>query len=412
MRVALCIAINVILLSFFTISEVFAGGASILEQETLLGDRAAMSEAGVDIEFVYTGEFILNTVGGVDPVNESKFLDNIDLTVSIDTGRAGLWENGTLFFYGLSNHGVNPTEYVGDLQTTSNIEAFESTRVYEIWYEHAFADGAFALLVGLHDLNSEFYTSDYAGLFTNSSFGIGPNISANVPVSIFNVTAPAVRAKAEISSNVTVLAAVYDGDPGDPEENYDGLHITIDPDKEGLMHIAEIQFNFGAVEDSDPTTVFRAGAWYHSGDFEKFKTGETVSGDSGFYATMDHALYRGAERQGLGIFAQIGFAPADRNEVPLYIGAGINYTGLIPGRNNDTLGLGVAYAKISQDLIDVEKEADGIERTHETAIEVIYNAPILPWLTIQPDYQIIQNPGGDPDVDTAYVTSLRVVLNL
>ncbi len=84
---------------------------------------------------------------------------------------------------------------IGDLQTASNIEAPDHFLLQEAWYEQQFADGMLSLLFGLHDLNSEFYVSDYGSLFLNSSFGIGPDMTVNVPLSIFPRAGLAVRAR-------------------------------------------------------------------------------------------------------------------------------------------------------------------------------------------------------------------------
>ncbi|OIQ00823.1 MAG: hypothetical protein AUK35_01200 [Zetaproteobacteria bacterium CG2_30_46_52] len=57
-------------------------------------------------------------------------------------------------------------------------------RLQQFWYQHRLNETT-SVLFGWHDLNAEFYVSDYAALFLNSSFGIGPEISGNVPTSLF-----------------------------------------------------------------------------------------------------------------------------------------------------------------------------------------------------------------------------------
>lgn len=397
--------------SFLTIifSAVFVVASPFIAMSQTLSETK-----GVAVEFVYTSEFV-SISDGAKETDGTLHLNNIDFTVTLDTGEAGWWDGGTLFFYGLSNSGDDPSEYVGDMQVTSNIEAYDSTRVMELWYEQAFGDGGFAVLVGLHDLNSEFYTSDYAGLFFNSSFGIGPSLSANAPVSIFNVSAPVLRVKLEATESLTVLAAIYDGDPGAPDVNDNGLKIEFDIEEEGLMSIGEIQFAVGGEGSAILPGVYRIGAWSHSAEFEEFSTGEPIDGDYGFYVTLDQMLLtetaiRDDEEgtQGLGIFGQFGWAPGDRNEVALYFGAGFNYTGLLPFRDEDVFGIATAYAVISDDLIEVEKAADGLERTYENVIEFTYMAMIKSWFIVQLDYQMVINPSADPDVDTVSVISTRV----
>ena len=108
---------------------------------------------------------------------------------------------------------------------------------------------------------------------------------------------------------------------------------------------------------------------------------------------FDQTLYKENDdpddTQGLGTYFQFAWAPSDRNEIERYYGAGLVYTGLIPGRDEDVIGLGVASAHLSRRLRPLEG------KTQETAIELFYKAPLLPWLTVQPDVQYILNPGGD-----------------
>lgn len=386
--------------------HLFAGNA--ISAESSGGIKQSMKEAGMEVELVYTGEVVNNLKGGAKETDGFIYLDNIDFMITLDTEGAGLWKGGTFFLYALINNGKNPSEFVGDLQVTSNIEANESVRLYEIWYEHSFMAGKLSILGGLHDMNSEFLTTDYGGLFFNSSFGIQPDVSANVPVSIFNLAAPAIRVKIRITESFTFLAAVYDGVPGDPEDNKHSLNIVIDSEKEGFMNIAEIQFAVGGDETETLPGIYKVGAWTHTGEFQRFKTGEVKSGNSGMYGIFDQMIFRETGDQGLGVFVQAGFAPDDRNEVAYYMGGGFNYTGLFPGRDEDTLGVAVAHAKISDDLVSVEEAEGGPSRTSETTWEFTYHSQINSWLAFQPDYQIVVNPGGDPNVDAANVVSARI----
>lgn len=119
---------------------------------------------------------------------------NFDLTVSLDTEKAKLWQGGTVFLYVLGNFGEAATGIVGNTRATSNIEAPETIKLYEAWYNQDFAEGKLSLLVGLHDYNSEFNALEYSGGLRHSSFGIEPDISQVGP-SIFPTAALATRVK-------------------------------------------------------------------------------------------------------------------------------------------------------------------------------------------------------------------------
>ena len=232
----------------------------VLMLTVLPSGLSAEEGEGIQPEVAYTSEFLR-----VVDDSANLFLDNLDVVLDFDTEALGLWRGGTLHFYYLSNVGDNPSESAGDIQVTSNIESDDSQRLCELWYNQAV--GNFEFLLGLHDLNSEFYTSDVAGLFCNSSFGIGADVACSAPVSIFNVVGLGARVLYTASDDVSLLAAFYDGDPGDVESNPHGLTMEWDKD-EGVMSIFEAQIAGGGPKDKEFGNTYRPGAWYHSGLFD------------------------------------------------------------------------------------------------------------------------------------------------
>jgi len=113
-------------------------------------------------------------------------------------------------------------------------------------------------------------------------------------------------------------------------------------------------------------------------------------------------LYREEGEQGLGAFLQFGANDKRVNEINWYFGGGVNYRGLIPGRDEDDAGLAVAHALINEDIVDA-----GGRKDYETSVELTYSAQINEFLRIQPDIQYIINPGAVSGVQDALVIGLR-----
>jgi len=115
----------------------------------------------------------------------------------------------------------------------------------------------------------------------------------------------------------------------------------------------------------------------------------------------------GKTDQGLGWFGRAGLAPADRNFISFYFDTGLSYKGLIPTRDDDTIGIGFGYAQLSNGArSSLESEAIS-PMGAEMVIEFTYQAQITPWLTIQPDLQYVINPGGANDLNNALVVGGR-----
>ncbi len=344
------------------------------------GVRQSLDDGGITIEGAYTGEFVRDFSGGTPGGNNVIYEDNLDLSITFDSEKMGLWSGGTLFVYGLRNHGGDPSgNVIGDLQTASNIEAPDNFLVQEAWYEQVFADGLVSILLGLHDLNSEFYVSDYGSLFINSSFGIGPDMSANVALSIFPKAGLTARVRVAPNDNSYVQSAIYDGDPSTR-----ALHAS-----EGKLMIVEAGF-------SSDTGSYKLGYWNHSADITV--GARTYNNDYGLYGVIDQELMHFDGDSTIGAFLQFGWAPAARNTVTRYIGGGLHLHCLIPSRDEDDIGIAVARA-------DTHLNA-------ETTLELTYRLVLTPWLAIQPSFQIIQNPSGDATIPTANVGLLRFEVGL
>jgi len=264
---------------------------------------------------------------------------------------------------------------IGDLQTVSNIEASSNQFIVnEAWYEQHFFGDNVSLLFGLHDLNSEFYVSEYGSLFLNSSFGVGPDISGNVPASIFPKVALGVRLNVSSGDAWYVRTAVYDGDP-----ETRSLSAS-----EGNMFIGEAGVGVGK-------GIIKAGYWLHSAN--KTFAGQQFSHDYGIYGLAEHELFAWDSGAALGGFVQFGWVPKKRNEIIRYFGAGLHLSGMIPMREDDEQGIAIANASTRT----------GIEHS----IEATWHVALTDWLAVQPSMQWIINPGGDGSAASIRVALLR-----
>jgi len=346
------------------------------------GMRDTIQKKGLTLAAVHTGEFVRNFDPGLlNNREETIYEDNLDLTATLDTEKAGLWPGGTLFVYGLFNHGGFPSATViGDLQTASNIEASRNQFiVQEAWYQQEFMDGRISMLAGLYDLNSEFYVSDYGTLFLNSSFGEGPELSTNVPVSLFPKAGLAMRGRIGPVDGLYLQVAGFDGDP-----ETRSISST-----EGAMVIAE-----GGYLHANGSYKF--GYWLHTAD--KTFGGQTFNNDYGVYGIIDQELFSFDGDASIGAFIQWGWVPRKRNDITRYFGGGLHMHGIIPTRSEDDLGIAVARAF-----------------THgatESVIELTYRMVIAPWLAVQPSFQWIINPGGESTASAIKVGLLRFEVTL
>lgn len=227
-------------------------------------------------------------------------LSKEDVSLEIQSDKIGLWKGGRLWLHGQATLGHMPTgDFVGDIQVFSNIEAGEHFGMYEAYYEQSF--GRWSVLLGQLDLNAEFVVSDKSDIFTNSSFGIIPSISLNVPSSIFPL--PGLCAMGRYSADrFTLRAGVFDGDPGTFESNPHGLGWSLSREQ-GAMVITELDLVLGNTDV--PSGGLKLGAYYHSAEFSVLAdTSLYHNGNAGGYVLAWHSLIapRGGFAEGVDAF--------------------------------------------------------------------------------------------------------------
>lgn len=387
------------------------------------GASAVQSPVGdpADLAVSYVADLSANVSGGLE--RGAVALGNLDVMLRLDGGPLLGWEGTSLFLYGLGNHGGGVTDLTGDAQVASNIEAPTGIRVYEAWIQQNLRGSRLSFLAGLYDVNSEFDVLPEAAVFLNSSFGIGAEFGAsglNGP-SIFPVTSLGARAQWHPSHEWYVQAAVLDGVPGDPTDpGATAIQLSTD---DGVLWVAE----WGYLRHSDragvtgepelgrdhihPDLSWRVavGGWGYSRAGEEIDTGRPVDSRPGIYLLTEVYPYReDSGNQGLSAFARVGSADGRINRFGTYTGFGLTYTGLLPGRDADVAGLGVAAAW-NGDAWKESLRARGIPVTDgETTVELTYRVGLTPWLVVQPNVQWIMNPNTDRRISDALLLTTRV----
>ena len=338
----------------------------------------------LESEVVLTLDSVSNIKGGIK--QKTGYLENIDLTMSVDTQKADLWNSGTLFIYFLNDTGDDPSSFVGDTQGSNNIESYDTFKLYEAWYEHTIDE--ISILFGLHNYNSEFYVLDSAGLLLGSSFGIGPEVSQVNP-SISPTTSLAFRVLWQNNDGIFIRSAIYDGVPGDPDDK-NGTHIIL-RQEDGLFY---------SIESGKKSDNFKiaAGVWYHTAEVIDFK-GDTCDANGGYYAIGE--FFVGGNNS---LFFQAGHAMSDKNAIDNYLGLGWHTSKLFS--KSDEVGFGLARAMSS----DINIKKNNLEDA-ETAYELTYAYKFNDILTMQSSFQYIQNPSMSKSIEDAVVLSIRSTIN-
>lgn len=364
---------------------------------------ASAQDEGLMVEACYVGEYFSNLSGGIKTGRTYQGL--LDFGVRLNTNHLGLWKQGEFFALIENTHGGSPSaNYLGDLQVASNIDNGDFTYLYELWYQHQFE--RLRLRAGLMDLNSDFVVSESAGNFLNSSFGVLSTMPLNMPAPIFPLTALGLLADYSVSEKLALKAAIYDGNPGDYENNRYNIEWNIS-NNDGFLYAFEshYQYSFATAYQGS----IKLGGVYHSGRFNyQVDTLRQGVGNYALHLIAENTLIPKpeGEKGKLDAFFRLGYAPDQQKSLnSLNTIAGLCLTGLFSRAANDQLGLAFTHAKINRKVLEIYPFDP-----FELAIEVNYTLLLGKHFSIHPDFQYIINPGVNSELENAVAFFLRFVV--
>jgi porin len=396
------------------------------------GFRDVLGSHGITLNITDAETLLGNVSGGFKQGATVQGLTTV--TLQLDTGKAFGLPGGTFNVSALQIHGNNnfDASYLGTIQTTNGNEAENATRLWELWYDQSFLEGRFDIKFGQQSLDQEFIVSKYSGTFINTMMGWpalpSNNLYAGRPA--YPLSSLGVRLRGKPAPNLTILTGVFDDNPpGGPFDNdpqsldAGGTKFNL---RNGALVIAEVQYavnqpslgqmEYGTGSSGLPGT-YKLGFWYDTASFpdqefdntglslaNPYSTGITAlhHGNYSFYGVMDQMVWREApgSSRSLGVFLRAMGAPAPQNFLTFSANGGVVLSDPLPGRDNDSLGLGFGIVKVSSAVSALDQQtafftgAPFPVRSTETFLELTYQFQAAPWWVIQPDFQYIFNPGA------------------
>ncbi len=343
---------------------------------------------------------------GVKGPRLSSAVGNLNLRVDFDGAALLGWDDATALHAELLwNHGGKPNRRVATAQGISNLEvAQNSARVYASWIEHTFKTPGTQVLVGLYDLNSEFYATDASTLLIHPSFGIGIDFSQsgrNGP-SIFPNLGLALRVRQPLGAAYYLQTAVIDGVPGDPRApGRTVIHLSR---ADGALVATE----FGWQErgaDGPKAGHWGVGAWFYSQRAERIDGGAPEH-NHGVYA-LAQAQWLDTDAGRITGFVRAGAANRRVNAIDLALDAGVLLERPVGRGGPSAITAGVAIARFGRAQRDAQAALGVTGAATETALEIGARWTPAPLLAAQPLLQRVWHPGGRRDT-AATIAGVRL----
>jgi porin len=411
-----------------------------------LRDELAAKGVVIDVDLLVTPMDVLS--GGKSTGGDTW--GNADYTLNVDTEKAGLWPGGFLRIQVDSSFGtaVSNSGAIVPINTATLIPApnDRTTTLMNATFMQ-FLSEKFGLVLGKFNTfaagEQEFY-GDYNTQFLNAAFNF-PMTLEQVPVSAFG---GGVIALPTPDITLSVLALGSDGTPTNNNvgDSFDSgtmvvgsAQVTIRPF--GLVGHQNFGFSWNNQErfslEQDPSNLALILLQNQFPRLEnpgpildailtRFFPGLTVptvpanregSSWSVSYA-FDQYLWQpaGDPKHGIGVFFSAGASDGNPNPIKYAFLAGLGGKGMVPGRLNDTFGLGVARTQFSSAFLPFLRERLDLGLEHEDSFEAFYNLAITGWLSVTADLQVV-DPGLKKalpvsglqllNVDTATIAGLR-----
>ena len=376
------------------------------------GIRAYLDAKGIDYSFTYIGEVLGNSSGGAK--QGATYEGRLDANLDIDLEKLAGFKGAAVHAEAFQIHGRGLTgNNLLDNFTASGIEAYPSTKLYEAWYEQKLYDGKIFVRLGQLAADTEFFISQTATLFVNSSFGFPAILANDLPNGgpAYPLATPGARFKFAVNGQSHAarggVRRCQSAGPYIPGVNaflpqVRDLNGTLFRTDDNPLIFTEAQYVYNQEQNAKglPGTI-KIGYVHDFGRFAATNVTGNVSyrGSDNYYGIIDQTIYRkpGTDDQGASVFVRLSGTPQDdRNLINFYVDGGLSYKGLIPGRPDDTVGVSGAYARVSPDVSyqDQIGGAAPLVRDFTGLIEATYQYVVLPGFTVQPDFQYLFHPSA------------------
>jgi porin len=377
------------------------------------GFRDTMAGKGItlDSDFTQIGQSVVS--GGLDL--GWKYQGRGQITLKVDTGKAGLWPGGFLTIQAEGNYGENVNGNTGSIIPVNTSAIFPTAAATQFvlphWYFMQFFSEYVGVVLGKLDTTTGDANAFAHGKGDTQFFNLAFNFN---PVTVLTVP------YATLGAGLIVLPTK------DPKEWIASLSVfnpTGQADNLGF----DALFANGAVIAAETrlTTHFfdltghqLVGGTYSTSKYTDLDQRvldliiprlpvSQSDGSWSFYYNFDQYLYqpeKGVDR-GLGLFGRFGASDGVANPLKYFYSFGVGGKGLIPARPLDQFGIGYYYGTVSDANIPTRL---GFRDTQ--GFEAYYNIYLTPWAQLTPDIQVIRP--SQQQVDTAAVVGFRLRLVL
>ncbi|WP_213772725.1 carbohydrate porin [Bradyrhizobium sp. dw_78] len=404
----------------------------IWNRTQLLGDwggvRTDLARNGFFFDIYSTSYYQDVTSGGLK--TGGAFVQSTQVSVNVDTGRAGLWSGGLIHFTAQARTGDNlpntftagtvVPQYAGLVLPDPTLG--NSILPSEYFLVQALSKQFSVVLGKISDVfipDQTAFGNSYKYYFSNFNFNKNP-----MTTNFYDPTALAALGVWAFSPKFAIAGGVLDpnskadnlasnafdrvnlyltsvmsydvgGLPGQfsPAVNWSNKpKLDLEMPLGRLTSVSAVTQAVGGLLGANSLdglpTYYRSESWFAIANVSQYLF---VKDDP---ATVAAKLKSGQVVNGIGVFARVGYAPEETNTITRDASIALFAHGMFDVRPYDSFGVGVYYNQISSEFkTDIVQLTNGTSSANdETGMEVFYDFAITPAVRLIPSYQHIWHP--------------------
>jgi porin len=409
-------------------TEVGAFGSRTQLSGDWRGRRTDLARHGLLFDLYSTSAYQNVASGGLKTGN--AFVQNTQLSINVDTGRAGLWSGGIFHVTLESRYGSSSPQHTFTVGST--VPQYTGLAIPGPFFVHDVLPTEyflfqsltpqFAVVVGktnvLKHADQTLFGNSYRDDFANLNFNKIP-----MALNFYNTTSLAAVGLWMPSKRLTVAAGVFDPnseadnlakkafDRGNvygitifsyairsaPGRSWAQANWTNKPKIDltspfGQLSASEVAQAVGVLLGNPSAQAlpinYKGKSWVTLANFSQYLFVKDRP------EAVAEKLGSGQPLKGIGLFGRIGYAPEETNPITRHASIALFANGLSDDRPNDRFGFGIYHNGISQRFkADIARLTDAAATLkNERGLEVFYDVAITPAIRLIPSYQHIWNP--------------------
>ena len=358
--------------------------------------------AWIDLELQVVAEPMANPAGGLSTMG--SWIQQSSASLSVGRGvhkdRAH-WSEADHWQLNLElNHfSGNPLygQEIGAIFPLQQVAHGDGVWMSELSLQRQAGTGWLGFKAGVLSLNPDFIAAPVLDYYVHSALNNTLNITINdLPINPYAAAGGLVAIEAQ--HDLSLRYGLFNLSSTLPVANWLGRKQEPPAAGKGWAQLLQVTYTpawlTAATKPSNtlPEGLLQAGAYGTSGD--GYGMYGTATWSLPLPIGRDHRLWVGSN-------VSVN-DPTDLS--PLFVGAGLISQGVLPGRPDDVLILGVGRSSLKPD------QPTGQTSTYEGLVELGYQLQLNPWLTLKPSLQWIVHPGQRGDVPGIFATGLEIGL--